>query len=211
MDNVFTEGMMPGPEGALLRFSYEPSKNEGASLSLGRAVFDTVLCVDIITPGQKSSTPRFEVERVFSQPSIDALNLAVGSKQSYKYAELKEWIDKFKANEVSQDLGGTPLKMWPRIDRGLAANLMAANIFTVEALANISDSNMDYIGLGAREIREQAKAWLANAAGTADMSKAVAEIDTLKLEVQRLHADLGAANTRIAELETNRAKKAAVV
>lgn len=205
MDNVFTEGMMPGPDGTILRFFHEPAKNEGASINAGRAIFDTVLFVDVIAPGQQASTPRFEIERVFSEVSMKALGLSDNTKRSYKYKEYQEQIEKFKRNE-EVDLGGTPLKFWPRIDRGLAATLAAVNIYTVEALANLSDANMDNVGLGARELREQAKAWLANAAGTADLSQLTNKVSEQTTENTRLQNDLSLANSRIGELERELSK-----
>lgn len=206
MDNMFTEGMMPGPDGAFLRFFYDSDRNEAATVASGRAVFDTILYCDVITPGQKVSTPRFEIERTFSEATKEAINLTVDSKRSHKYNELREWVDKFKANEAAHDFGGTPLKMWPRIDRGLQATLNSFNVFTVEALAELSDTNLQNLGMGSRELREQAKAWLEQAKGNSDTSKLVADNENLRLELQRVQGEAGAANSRIAELEAAVAK-----
>jgi hypothetical protein len=200
---MFTEGMMSGPDGSILRFFYDSEKNEAASVMSGRAIFDTILYCDVITPGQKASTPRFEIERTFSEQSRDVTGNPDPSMKSYKYDEMREYVERFKANEQQRDLGGTPLKMWPRIDRGLQATLAASNIFTVEALAGLSDGNMTYLGLGARELREQAKEWLAAAAGSADTSKLVGEVDNLRVENERLQNSLKELNAKMTEL-TNR-------
>jgi hypothetical protein len=195
-DNFLTEGMMPGPDGSILRFFYDTERNEQATIAAGRAIFDTVLSVDVITPGQKSSTPRFELERIWSPQSKEALMLTSDSKKGYKYAEYAEQIERFKKQESVGELGGTPLKMWPRIDRSLAATLMATNVFTVEALANLSDTNLDRVGLGARELREQAKAWLEQAAGGADLSVLTNEVGVLAAEVAHLKEALALANAQ---------------
>ena len=86
----FTEGMMPGPDGSILRFFYDTEKNEAATIAEGRAIYDTVLMVEVITPGQKASTPRFELERVWSPQSKAALNTTAESKRFRKYAEFAE-------------------------------------------------------------------------------------------------------------------------
>ena len=206
--DFFTEGMMKGPDGSLLRFFYDSEKNEVASDKSGRAIFDTVLRVDVITPGQKSSTPRFEIERVFSDMTREVTGINVPYKRSYKYAELEEYVERFRRQEEQHDLGGTPLKMWPRIDRGLQATLFAANIFTVEALAEVSDTNLAYIGMGARDLREQAKAWLALAADGAETSALVAEVADLKETNARLQADLERINASMEALKTQHAAAA---
>jgi hypothetical protein len=198
--NTFTEGMMPGPDGCILRFFYDTERNEQATIAEGRAIFDTVLSVDVITPGQKASTPRFELERTWSEQSKKALGLQTVSKKSYKYGEYAEQIERFKKQEDIGDLGGTPLKEWPRIDRGLAATLMAANVYTVEALAALSDTNLDIIGMGARELRENAKAFLEQAAGNSDTSALTAKVGVLEGEVARLREELAVANSTNEEL-----------
>jgi len=201
MDNTMTEGLMPGPDGSILRFFYDTERNEQATIAEGRAIFDTVLSVDVITPGQKTSTPRFELERIWSPQSKAVLGFTTDSKKGYKYAEFAEQIERFKKQESVGELGGTPLKMWPRIDRSMAATLMAANVFTVEALANLSDTNLEVVGLGARELREQAKAFLEQAAGGADLSVLTAARVNLEAQVKDLQQSLALANAQNAELQ----------
>lgn len=196
-----TEGMMKGPDGTILRFFYDTAKNETASIAEGRPIFDTVLMVDVITPGQRTSTPRFELERKWAEQSIKALGLTTPEKRSAKYALYREQIERFKANEAGSDLGGTPLKEWPRIDRGLAATLAAANVYTVEAVAELPDARLDVLGLGGRALREQAKAYLAAAAGDSGLSEMTERAVRAEAEVQQLKADLLTANQRIGELE----------
>jgi hypothetical protein len=196
-----TEGMMKGPDGTILRFFYDTARNETATIAEGRPIFDTVLMVDVITPGQRTSTPRFELERTWAEQSIKALGLNTSHKRSLKYRLYEEQIERFKANEKGSDLGGTPLKEWPRIDRGLAASLAAANIYTVEAVADLPDSRLDVLGLGGRAMREQARSYLAAAAGDSGLSEMTERATRAEAEVQQLKADLLIANSRIAEME----------
>jgi hypothetical protein len=199
MDNT-AEGMAPGPDGSFLRFFYDTARNDRASTAENRAIFDTVLVVDIITPGQKASTPRFELERIWSEQTCKALGVT-GSKRSYKYTEYEEQIEKYKRMEQGDDFGGTPLKMWPRIDRGLAATLAGAHIHTVEALAQVSDGNLGNLGLGGRELREQAKAFLLAAEGGAEVSQLTERAMVAEAENKRLNDALVEANRLNAELK----------
>lgn len=200
-DSAFAEGMMQGPEGCILRFFYTSARNETATNAEGRAIFDTVLMVDVITPGQKSSTPSFEVERIWAPQTLKHMPQLIGNKRSPHYLRYQEQIEKFKRAEKAQDLGGMPLKMWPRADRGLIATLNAANVFTVEQLADISDASLQVIGMGAQELREQARAYLKTAFNTADTSALTAKVSELTTENARLTEALALANAQATELQ----------
>ena len=195
------EGFAPGPDGSLLRFGYNTERNERASVAHGRAIFDTILYVDVVTPGQKASTPRYELERIWSQQSMEALGLRETSKRGYKYAEFAEQVEKFKRSEQMEDMGGTPLKAWPRIDRSLMATLQSAHIYTVEQLAQVADSNLQFIGMGAMELRAQAQAFLNTSAGGAQVSQLTDKVIQLTSEVNRLNAELQASDARNRELQ----------
>lgn len=198
--NIFTEGMTKGPEGEILRFFYDTARNDAATNAEGRPIFDTILMVDVITPGQKSSTPRFELERTWAAQSLKTLGITTPSKKSAYYTRFQEQIEKFKRQE-SPDMGGTPLHQWPRADRGLIATLMAANVYTVEQLAGISDQQLDIVGLGARELREQAKNYLEQAANGADTSALTAKNSDLETENKRLQEALALANAQATEFQ----------
>lgn len=185
MSEFETEGMVKGPEGTILRFFYDTARNEAATQAEGRPIFDSVLFVDVITPGQKSSTPRFEIERVWAEQSIKALNLKDTSRKSFRYDAFREQIEKFKSDEKATDMAGTPLKQWPRIDRALAATMAAVNVYTVEQLAGISDQNLTYLGMGGRELREAARAFL-QASDTAQAERLAGTVETLRAENERL-------------------------
>jgi hypothetical protein len=157
--------------------------------------------VDVITPGQKSSTPRFELERVWSDQSIKALGLNEPSMKSYKYNQFVEQIDKFKRLGENMDMGGTPLKEWPRIDRGLLATLVSSHIHTVEQLAGLSDTNLANIGLGARDLREQARSFLEMAGGSKDVSQLTDKLSTAERELKDTRDGLRLANQQIAEMQ----------
>ena len=108
MSEFETEGMVKGPDGTILRFFYDTAKNEAASAAEGRPIFDNVLFVDVITPGQKASTPRFEIERIWAEPSMKVLNLTAASRKSFRYDAFREQVEKFKSDEKAVDMAGTP-------------------------------------------------------------------------------------------------------
>jgi hypothetical protein len=202
------EGLMKGPEGVLLRFHYDAVKNEVASTYAGRPIYDNVLLVEMLTPGAVTGAPKFEIERIWAKESREAIpSLTKDSRLSSKYQELREFVDRFKANEDVGELQGTPLKEWPRIDRATAASLSAVNIFTVEAVAALSDQHLSSLGMGGTSLREAARAFISDDnAGT--LSRLVDENNDLKMDNQRmaetlklLSDQLQGANQRLSALE----------
>lgn len=98
----------------------------------------------------------------------------------------KEQYEAFKAGrEPSHD--GLPLTEWPVITKSQALNLRNSKIFTVEQLADIIDPNLDSIGLGGRELRDKAKAYLDRAVGAKEITKVFAELEKLKADNLALH------------------------
>jgi len=81
---------------------------------------------------------------------------------------------------------GTPITEWPVVSKSQALNLKAMSIHTVEALAEVSDNALNW--LGARELREKARSYLAAAAGGAALSQAQAENAALRADIEALKA-----------------------
>lgn len=120
-----------------------------------------------------------------------------------------EWVKHFtlryeewkKGNEMPEN--GTPLKMWPAITPADIAVLHAAKIFTVEDLAALPDAGFNLVGMGARALREKARAWL----GSSEVGKTAEQIAKLTMQVEQLMEDLNTEREKRAELEGALRKK----
>lgn len=88
---------------------------------------------------------------------------------------------------------GTPLEDWTGIGRAQVVQAKSLNIFTVEQLAELDDHGLRNLGMGARELQEKAKLFLARRIDEKAGERAVAEN-------VRLNDELKAAHTAIAEL-----------
>jgi len=80
----------------------------------------------------------------------------------------EKWADQWKAsynswkNGQEIPLSGTPIKGWGVLSPAQQATLIAMNCLTVEDLAIINDEGLRRIGMGAVELRDKAKNWLAS-------------------------------------------------
>jgi hypothetical protein len=102
-----------------------------------RYVFEE--CVRIVNAGDTKTAPVFVLDEMRLDRYRDA-------------------IEKWKAD---QDIGhhvhdGVPIDEWPLVEISMADRLKAHNVFTVEALADVSDANLGNLGPGARELRRKA-------------------------------------------------------
>jgi hypothetical protein len=177
-----------GDEGNALRFFYRSDQNNFQTETTGRKQFDTVLMVEVISPGSKESIPTFECERIYCA----ACDIPEPKRSMY-YEKYEAQIAAFKnAEGADAALEGTPIETWPLINVGMADTLKAAKIFTVEQLATVPDSQLTGIGPGSRDLREKAHKYVLAMSGGAEAAAVSAELAGVK-------ADLLAAQATIKE------------
>lgn len=190
------EKMYKTDEGNFVCFYYDTAKNNIASDKEGRPIYDKILFVRIVASGQAKSEVIYEVEREFQDGSIRA------NKNIYNRFE--EYIEKFKSKNEGGDLKGTPIEQWPAIDVRTAAELKAQNIFTVESLAELSDTGLQNIGMGGRALQAKAKAFLDAAKGGAEYEKLAADNQKLQDRIEILEKQI----KELGQEETMKRKKA---
>lgn len=150
----------------LLTFWEDVIPNGLAGTKAGRVVFDKVLMMRVSSPGDKSA-PEYEVDRSYPEEFPHPIHGKL-KKNELVYAKFGKYIDDYKGRVGgSQIEAGTPIDHWALVDMRMAANLKFNGIYTVEALAAVSDGNAISLGMGSRELIQKAKDWLATAANTA--------------------------------------------
>lgn len=85
---------------------------------------------------------------------------------------------------------GTPLTELPFIGKAQALNMKAMGIMTAEQLSELPDQALEAIGLGARELREKAKAFLSKATDGEEISRLVSDNKNLLSQMQAMQAQL---------------------
>ena len=142
-------------------------KNEKRSTEMGMPQFDSRLFIKIVAPGSKDEhvTPFIE-DRFRKRPDWPDVEAA--------YIRYKS------AKEGKPILHGYPIEEWPPISRSMAAEFRYHNIYTVEDIAGVSDSNMKILGLYGRKLRDQACDFLKKAAGEAPLLELRAKFEQLE-------------------------------
>lgn len=184
-------------DGSALRVWKDTAQNNFLSEREGRAIFDEVTYVEVISPGSRDSTPVFEVRRIFAEEMNHPL-----PHYGLKWAEYKEFIGDFDKNdEADATMAGTPLSQWSEMTRTMAASLKAQNIFTVDALAALPDTKLTVVGPDGRTWREKAKAFIEASKGSAYATALAAENERLKLDLATQGEQLAALAAQVAALQ----------
>lgn len=145
---AISEGKLnAGDEQLLVRFFYQPTKDEQASLAAGRPIYVEKEWIEIGKPGDK-------------------LPLRVGPARARDLERFPEHYKRFKARETSEQIQGTLLEHWPGVIRSQVEELRFFNIRTVEQLAAMSDSSTSNFR-DAVMLKEKAKAYLEASKGNA--------------------------------------------
>lgn len=162
--------------GMVITFRNHVIPDEVASKAQGRPIFRDMEVCDIRLAGQRAlyTFPATETEP----------NATRAAGHEISYAEVySEQYKAFKSGE-SQPAGGTPLSEAPFLTEGKRRELKALGVHTVETLAAIDGTPLKHLGVGGREMKTQAQAYLANAAGAADVTGMAATIASLQQQLE---------------------------
>lgn len=177
---------------AKITFDRRPVENVTRSQAENRAIFEDVDFVTIYTPGS-SNTIVYKVDEWWTNLDQQVRIGAIPSQYVDEYKKAYEAWD--SGQEVPVD--GTHLSEWTKITRSQAEMWNRVHVRTVEELAEANEQTCDAYGMGARAIRDEARAWLASTTSG----------DTLKAELEEMKKLNSELLDRLAALETPKPAK----
>lgn len=155
-------------------FYMEPVEDPNETRKQGRPIFKDEEFVKVLIAGDPKNS--LIAPANYGNPSY-----AQRFPEHYRY---------FKAGLEQAGAAGTPLTEVPWLTAARRAELKALNIHTVEALAGLDGSLLTRIGMGARELKNQAQAWLDMAAGTAVETRLAGENAVLREQMERMQEQI---------------------
>lgn len=162
-----------------VEFYVRAVQNKAKSAEAGHPIFDDAEFVQIKFPGDKN--------RVLVAPAHEAFTRDPETNQRVTYAmAYPQHYEHFRKGVEFQG-EGAPIAELPFLSEAKRAELRALNVHTAEQLAGLDGAFLQKLGMGAREMKNQAAAYLARAKDSALETKMAAE--------------LTAANDRIASLQ----------
>lgn len=157
--------------GLHVEFYIRPVRNEYKSNQAGYSIFENKEYVRIQPIGDKTKVRDRPVKL-----TADAGVPADPVRFPRQWAAFK--------NQQTQVVEGLPVEEWAPITPADAAMLKGLNIHTVEALSQLSDNNLTF--LGARGLRDKAKVWLETAKKGAPSMAQQQEINDLKAQLEAM-------------------------
>lgn len=163
------------------RFFIRPVQNMALSEAEGRPVFNDREMVEIRIPGDKHLTWEGDVTE----------KLIIGGRAIDARERWPEQYAAFKRGE-QRAVTGTPLEMWPHqlMTAARVAELKAINIMSVEELEAVPDNVIPKMGMGGRELRDEARAYLKRAKDAAADNALARENAELRARLDALEARL---------------------
>lgn len=164
-----------------VEFFMDARLNKRKSDEAGRPIYDDVEKVRIRTAG--------DPKNVFVSPAhAPSCVRDPATNKPLTYAELHAAPYEAFQRNIEYRGSGTPLSEAPFVSAGKRRELEALGVMTVEALAGLEGTNLGRLGMGGRELKTKAEAWLAKASGSAETTRLVAELAAMREELDRLRA-----------------------
>ncbi|WP_395449948.1 hypothetical protein ACHMW7_09120 [Aminobacter sp. UC22_36] len=179
--------MTPTSNQTTVVFRIHTMPDATASLRAGRPIFSDMEVCDIAFAGNtktRATFPAHEAEPNATRTSVKDGGTVVTYAMLYN-----DQYRAFKAG-VAQPTSGTPLSEAPFLPEAKRRELKALNIHTVEALAGLDGNPLRQLGMGGRELKNQAQAYLDAAAGSADVTSLAAENTALRQQMDDMRAQV---------------------
>ncbi|PXW28255.1 chromosome partitioning protein ParA [Paraburkholderia caballeronis] len=172
-----------------VEFEMRPVHLQFESEKEGRPIYKDLPYINIHFPGDRT--------KQICRP-VKMTDDAYGPADPTRFP--RQWAAFQAQKEQVQE--GTPVEQWGPLTRSQAMELKGMRIHTVEQLSSLPDSALTW--LGARELRDQAKSWLAQASGGREVVALRVELDKRDLEI----ADLKRQVQEIAAAQAAQGEKA---
>lgn len=201
--NQYQQNMQNVGRPPFIRFERRAEEDRAESIANNRRVFKDVDWVIVKSPGSKDETEHLVIDWLNHNDRLTQLEppqipegWAVGWRKMYE-----DWKNGQEPSPM-----GFPVRNWPAISKAVAENLCVLGITTVEDVADMNESALKAVGMGSRQLKEQARAWL-------DQGKEGVALEVVALRAQVADQQAQNANMlqKIAALEAALAGQAARV
>ena len=183
-----------------IEFEQRAIEDRNASIASGGIIMRDVDYVIVRQVGSKDTVEKDAVEWL-----VDLDRLAANGAYPGEWVRhFREKYNAFKAGQVEPEMG-LPVRHWPSLSKAQAENLIGAGVRTVEDIAAMNEPTMQRVGMGARELKKKAQAYLESR----DANKAAEQITALRIENEAKDDRISTLEARLLALESAASKKRA--
>lgn len=169
-------------------FKMHAELDENKSREAGRPIYNEYEVCEISFPANKHTIGVFPATEFagWGEDPLTGQRTRITYAQKYNAQYLA-----FKAG-TAQSLGGTPLDELTFLSQGKRLELKALNIHTAETLAALDGAQLKMLGMGGREMKNSAQAYLDTANKTADATHLQSELQSRDDELAKLRREIDA-------------------
>lgn len=169
-------------------FRMHAELNESKSRAQGRPIYDEYEVCEISFPANKHTVGVFPATEYagWGDDPVTGQRTRITYAQKYNQQYLA-----FKSGSA-QSLGGTPLEELTFLTQGKRLELKALNIHTAETLAALDGAQLKMLGMGGRELKNQAQTYIDAASKSADATHLASELAARDDEIARMRRELDA-------------------
>jgi hypothetical protein len=176
-------------------------EDRAKTLESGHFVGKRVDYANVTRPGQKDTLVK-EANAYIA----DCFRAAREGRMPAAWPEhFKQSYERWKAG-TDAAVDGTPIKGWPVLSAAQQSAIIAAGILSVEDLAQMSDSELPRIGMGAGSYKQKAIAWLGAAK---DIGKTAEQVSAQAVKIQELETLVQRLSEQLALTQNTPAKTVA--
>lgn len=162
-----------GPRPPIVNFEERSVEDRAATAQVGSKQMKAVDYVLLNQPGSKDTVEREAL------PWLESLHQNRNFDSGW-VSRVKEHYKLWKqGHEITPN--GTHIRMWAAIDKAQADTLIGAGLLTVEDLASANEEALRRVGIGARDLKNKAVAWMEAASKT---GKTAEELTLLRATVE---------------------------
>lgn len=175
----------------VVRFEQRTEEDREASIKAGGPMTRDVNFAIIRQSGSRDSV-EMKAEDFLAQYRAHAANgLIPATWVEHFSTEYERWKSGMDVSEF-----GCSVRNWPGVSKAQVENLIALGVRTIEDVAAMNEPTMNRLGLGARELKHKAAAYLEGR----DANKSVEMIAALQAETANKDVRIASLEAAIAEL-----------
>lgn len=184
---------MDKPRPSYVQFEVRAVEDRTKSIATGRYVSQDVIFAIVTPAGTK--------DRLEKPADEWLLGIEEGVKQERIPQEwlfaYRDALKRFKESRENPEFG-TSVRDWPALNPSQVKLFLDCNIRTVEDVADMNEEMVGRIGMGARALKEKARAWLDAAADTGQVAGELEELRQKNTDLENRNKDL---EERLTKLE----------
>lgn len=187
-------GLMPQGRPPYIRFEQRPEEDRNASIEAKDRIVMKDVDYVIIHPVGSKDTVEKPAEDWLQHCEKEARKNPPRYSPEWAQAHRKMYSD-WKAGLEVVPIGWS-IRNWPGISKAQAENIIAAGVLTVEDLAAANEQTLQRIGMGSRQLKDKAQAFLDSSKGNVGE-----ELAALRAQLSDLSQTVGRLTEKNAELE----------